>query len=182
MTYSAHTGRHTHKRPPQCSRNRMSSHQRKQPAAAADTDEQEQEQHPQCRICLDGPDPDLGRLIRPCLCSGTVSVSAGNAPFFPPLLTQCTQTLTLANRITYPHRIAICSLSLSKKTPAFRIARTRRLSSALEKYFFKYLLLLCLSTMPLPLPLCPYQDSRPCYQPRFVPSSTLYDYFGKRLL
>jgi len=39
--------------------------------AAADTDEQ-QAQH-QCRICLDGPDPDLGRLIRPCLCSGTVS-------------------------------------------------------------------------------------------------------------
>lgn len=48
--------------------------------AAADTDEQQQQ--PQCRICLDGPDPDLGRLIRPCLCSGTVSV--GQA--FPPLL------------------------------------------------------------------------------------------------
>ncbi|KAF8481258.1 hypothetical protein DFH94DRAFT_739031 [Russula ochroleuca] len=42
------------------------------PAAAVDTDEQQQQQ-PQCRICLDGPDPDLGRLIRPCLCSGTVS-------------------------------------------------------------------------------------------------------------
>ncbi|KAF8499754.1 hypothetical protein F5888DRAFT_108351 [Russula emetica] len=42
------------------------------PAASVDTDEQEQQQ-PQCRICLDGPDPDLGRLIRPCLCSGTVS-------------------------------------------------------------------------------------------------------------
>ncbi|KAI0094801.1 zf-C3HC4-domain-containing protein [Irpex rosettiformis] len=27
----------------------------------------------QCRICLDGEDPDLGRLIRPCLCKGTVS-------------------------------------------------------------------------------------------------------------
>ncbi|KAI0004256.1 hypothetical protein BJV74DRAFT_763437 [Russula compacta] len=38
--------------------------------AAADADGQQQ---PQCRICLDGPDPDLGRLIRPCLCSGTVS-------------------------------------------------------------------------------------------------------------
>ncbi|KAI0274724.1 hypothetical protein BC834DRAFT_7661 [Gloeopeniophorella convolvens] len=36
--------------------------------ATADADEQ-----PQCRICLDGPDPSLGRLIRPCLCSGTVS-------------------------------------------------------------------------------------------------------------
>ena len=42
------------------------------PPAAVDTDEQQQQ--PQCRICLDGPDPDLGRLIRPCLCSGTVSV------------------------------------------------------------------------------------------------------------
>jgi len=27
----------------------------------------------QCRICLDGEDPDLGRLIRPCLCRGTIS-------------------------------------------------------------------------------------------------------------
>lgn len=30
---------------------------------------------PQCRICLDGEDPELGRLIRPCLCKGSVSVS-----------------------------------------------------------------------------------------------------------
>ena len=29
----------------------------------------------QCRICLDGPDPELGRLIRPCLCRGSISVS-----------------------------------------------------------------------------------------------------------
>ncbi|KAI0348538.1 zf-C3HC4-domain-containing protein [Trametopsis cervina] len=27
----------------------------------------------QCRICLDGEDPELGRLIRPCLCKGSVS-------------------------------------------------------------------------------------------------------------
>jgi hypothetical protein len=27
-----------------------------------------------CRICLDGADPDLGRLFRPCLCKGTISV------------------------------------------------------------------------------------------------------------
>ena len=31
----------------------------------------------QCRICLDGPDPDMGRLIRPCLCRGSISVSFG---------------------------------------------------------------------------------------------------------
>lgn len=31
----------------------------------------------QCRICLDGPDAEyeLGRLIRPCLCRGSISVS-----------------------------------------------------------------------------------------------------------
>ncbi|KAI1788776.1 hypothetical protein LXA43DRAFT_1023954 [Ganoderma leucocontextum] len=27
----------------------------------------------QCRICLDGEDPQLGRLIRPCLCKGSIS-------------------------------------------------------------------------------------------------------------
>ncbi|KAI0695139.1 zf-C3HC4-domain-containing protein [Cytidiella melzeri] len=27
----------------------------------------------QCRICLDGEDPELGRLIRPCQCKGSVS-------------------------------------------------------------------------------------------------------------
>lgn len=32
----------------------------------------------QCRICLDGEDPDLGRLIRPCLCKGSISVSRNN--------------------------------------------------------------------------------------------------------
>ncbi|OBZ79043.1 E3 ubiquitin-protein ligase MARCH11 [Grifola frondosa] len=27
----------------------------------------------QCRICLDGEDSELGRLIRPCLCKGSIS-------------------------------------------------------------------------------------------------------------
>ncbi|OSX67486.1 hypothetical protein POSPLADRAFT_1164863 [Postia placenta MAD-698-R-SB12] len=27
----------------------------------------------QCRICFDGEDPELGRLIRPCLCKGSIS-------------------------------------------------------------------------------------------------------------
>jgi len=33
----------------------------------------------QCRICLDGAnaEPELGRLIRPCLCKGSISVSDG---------------------------------------------------------------------------------------------------------
>ena len=30
----------------------------------------------QCRICLDGEDPLLGRLICPCRCSGSIAVSA----------------------------------------------------------------------------------------------------------
>ena len=29
---------------------------------------------PQCRVCFDGPDQELGRLIRPCLCRGSISV------------------------------------------------------------------------------------------------------------
>ncbi|KAJ3551445.1 hypothetical protein NM688_g4698 [Phlebia brevispora] len=32
-----------------------------------------QENEKQCRICFDGEDPELGRLIRPCLCKGSVS-------------------------------------------------------------------------------------------------------------
>jgi hypothetical protein len=41
--------------------------------AEAEVPNDDQYNRPQCRICLDGPDPALGRLIRPCLCSGTVS-------------------------------------------------------------------------------------------------------------
>jgi len=35
------------------------------------------EQEKQCRICLDGVEAEneLGRLIRPCLCKGSISVS-----------------------------------------------------------------------------------------------------------
>ncbi|TFK94437.1 zf-C3HC4-domain-containing protein [Polyporus arcularius HHB13444] len=34
---------------------------------------EETEDTKQCRICLDGEDPELGRLIRPCLCKGSIS-------------------------------------------------------------------------------------------------------------
>ena len=115
------------------------------PAAAVDTDEQQQQQ-PQCRICLDGPDPDLGRLIRPCLCSGTVSVRQA----FP----------------TVPARTNPLTESLSLKH--IRIVRAPRVPPALEEYLCQYLCIFCLSAMPLPLPLFPYQDSWPGYQPRFV--------------
>ncbi|EIW86791.1 hypothetical protein CONPUDRAFT_134147 [Coniophora puteana RWD-64-598 SS2] len=35
--------------------------------------EEDQNSEKQCRICLDGDDPSLGRLIRPCLCKGSIS-------------------------------------------------------------------------------------------------------------
>ena len=41
---------------------------------ATDNANTQAEDPPQCRICLDGEDPELGRLIRPCLCKGSVSV------------------------------------------------------------------------------------------------------------
>ncbi|KAI0756882.1 zf-C3HC4-domain-containing protein [Daedaleopsis nitida] len=36
-------------------------------------DDTETEDTKQCRICLDGEDAELGRLIRPCLCKGSIS-------------------------------------------------------------------------------------------------------------
>lgn len=33
------------------------------------------EQEKQCRICFESEDESLGRLIRPCLCRGSISVS-----------------------------------------------------------------------------------------------------------
>ena len=45
------------------------------PEARENEETQEaQEEAKQCRICLDGEDPALGRLIRPCLCKGSISV------------------------------------------------------------------------------------------------------------
>ena len=50
------------------------------PAEAEVPNDDQYNGRPQCRICLDGPDPALGRLIRPCLCSGTVSVRHAPPP------------------------------------------------------------------------------------------------------
>jgi len=36
-------------------------------------DEKANPEEKTCRICLDGEDPEMGRLIRPCLCRGTIS-------------------------------------------------------------------------------------------------------------
>ena len=35
---------------------------------------------PQCRICFDGLDQELGRLIMPCLCKGSASVGLHRLP------------------------------------------------------------------------------------------------------
>lgn len=41
------------------------------------TDTSDENEQRQCRICLDGvnAEPELGRLIRPCLCKGSIRVS-----------------------------------------------------------------------------------------------------------
>ena len=44
--------------------------------ADSDTGAGTAEDAKQCRICFEGEDPQLGRLIRPCLCKGSISVSA----------------------------------------------------------------------------------------------------------
>jgi hypothetical protein len=71
-------------------------------------------------------------------------------------------THNLANRIV----IAV------RPSNVYRIVRARRVPPALEKYICQCLCLFCLSAMPLPLSLCPYQDSWPGYQPRFVPPTS----------
>lgn len=50
----------------------------------------------QCRICFDGEDsvPELGRLIRPCLCKGSMSVCRSTMTALIILLTMCCATLT----------------------------------------------------------------------------------------
>ncbi len=47
-----------------------------QPGAAEATNDGPSVEEKQCRICLDGLDAvqELGRLIKPCLCRGSISV------------------------------------------------------------------------------------------------------------
>jgi len=49
------------------------------------------EQEKQCRICLDGveAEKELGRLIRPCLCKGSISVSIDVFGVSPLIFTVC---------------------------------------------------------------------------------------------
>jgi hypothetical protein len=54
----------------------------------------------QCRICFEGEDPVMGRLIRPCLCKGSVKVWLFVIPPFP-----CAHTITVRSCIL-PHSLA----------------------------------------------------------------------------
>ena len=90
----------------------------------------------QCRICLDGEDPELGRLIRPCLCKGSISVCS---------CWLCTCILNL------PLACAVCS---------------RKMPTALAQYFQLSERLLHMSAMWLSLPFCSYSRYGYCNEPK----------------
>lgn len=87
----------------------------------------------QCRICLDGEDPELGRLIRPCLCKGTISVSE-----LPRRRWQI--AVIEANHHVY----TVCACEVLAKVEKYRGIQER---------------FLCMSTVWIPLPLCAYAHS-----------------------
>lgn len=89
----------------------------------------ETEQEKQCRICFDGEDESLGKLIRPCLCRGSISVSH--------FLEFTFGTLTSSDE----YSVRPCSLL-----------------EEVEEHFFRQQLFLSLSAMSLPLPFCSHQS------------------------
>ncbi len=92
----------------------------------------------QCRICLDGVDaePELGRLIRPCLCRGSISVC-------------------------YCH--LVCT---QMSRPDTRLVRPRQMPAAMEKYVLFKNRILLLPTMSLSIPIRENTGTGPCYQPK----------------
>lgn len=52
-----------------------------EPASGTNTQPEQREDTRQCRICLGGveEEPELGRLIRPCRCKGSIRVSRHRA-------------------------------------------------------------------------------------------------------
>ena len=73
-----------------------------------------QREEKQCRICLDGPDPELGRLIKPCLCKGSMSVRAviyscseAFLTIYPigPIVCTCEVLTDVAKHIKVPERL-----------------------------------------------------------------------------
>jgi hypothetical protein len=82
----------------------------------------------QCRICLDSEVEELGRLIRPCLCKGSISVSHTS-----------NQAITAVTHKHFTSQV-----------------RAREVPTAMEKFIPVFERLLFVPTMSLPLPFCPY--------------------------
>lgn len=98
---------------------------------------------PQCRICFDGPDQELGRLIKPCLCKGSISVGL---------------------RVDRHQSKAAHSLSPSL------LARSRQVLAEVENYLRLDERILGLPSVPLPLPFRKDSSVRARLQPRQVSS------------
>lgn len=97
----------------------------------------------QCRICLDGPEAEfeLGRLIRPCLCKGSISV-----------------------RVKYPKQTTLDNANQS--APILLAVCACKVSTTLEECFFFQQCLLFLPTMSLSLSLCKNERLWNCNKPR----------------
>lgn len=112
---------------------------REQDDARADGEHVETDER-QCRICLDGADAEreLGRLIRPCLCKGSISVS------FPSFPCQVVAELAVC---------AVCS---------------HKVSAALEKQLRGAECVLLMPPVPLQISILAHSCRRHCNEPRQV--------------
>ena len=88
----------------------MPEHDGEMPAEAEA--DREAEDAKQCRICLDGEDPELGRLIRPCLCRGSITVCfldlhAEHVLTWScwPVVRSCEVLAAVAEHLEFPERI-----------------------------------------------------------------------------
>lgn len=109
----------------------MSDHRGEQRPAEAKPEETKQ-----CRICLDGEDPELGRLIRPCLCKGSISVCF------------CCISLGMVPDLQFPCAVCPCEMS-----------------TAVAKHLQLPECVLRLSAMRISLPFCPYSRYGHCDEP-----------------
>jgi E3 ubiquitin-protein ligase DOA10 len=94
------------------------------------------EQEKQCRICLDGMEAEneLGRLIRPCLCKGSISV-------------RWMAIIILWNFEAYTFS-TVCSCRMPQQMAQDILVEQR---------------LLCVSTVPLQVSVCKDPNIRPSY-------------------
>ena len=125
----------------------MPNEHQEKPQSSPRTTQQEK----QCRICYDSDesDPSLGRLFKPCLCAGTISVST---------LGQNCEAGCVAN---YPRARAQ--------------VRPRQMLAEMEIIISFQQRILALPSMPLSLPLRPDQGVRLGDKSRQVPSLSSID-------